>query len=302
MTGQQIIVQKPQAALDLSGFAYQALRRAGAVGVLPTPLDDLIAAARLGIAEDPQPLIRKFLGLLGGAARDTFLTAIQKVRGIADLREHAIYVPSDGRPARVKWAKAHELGHQEIPWHQVNAGYADDERSLTTDAQELFDQEANFFASEIIFQGRRFQRIARDYSPSLDAVFQLADDHGASRQATLWRFVEDHDEPVAAVMYWPSRYALDDSGESALTRGKIVVASPAYSSKYADIELPVSLGATHPWAEARRTRDRIEGEISLSVGSSLVTFEWHAWWNTYCLMVLIRRRPLVRLIGDVFSR
>jgi hypothetical protein len=301
MPARPIIIHKPESALDVSSFAVHALKRAGAVGVLPTPIDDLISAARLGVTEDPQPLIRKFLGQLGGAARDSFTTAIQKLRGIADLRERAIYVPSDGKPARVKWTKAHELGHQEIPWHKVNAGYADDDRSLTTDAQELFDQEANFFASEVIFQGRRFQRVARDYRPNLDAVFQLADDHGASRQATLWRFVEDHDEPVAAVMYWPSRYALDDSGECALTRGKTVVASPAYLSKYADIEIPVSLVAAHPWAVVRRTREAIEGEISLLLGLSPVTFEWHAWWNTYCLMVLIRRRPLFRVIGNVFS-
>jgi hypothetical protein len=297
---QPIMLTKPDAAVDVSGIADRVLQRAGAVGILPTPIDQLIAAERLGMSVDAEPLVQGFLARLTGQAKDTFISGLQKLRGIADLRERAIYVASDVKPARVIWAKSHELGHQVLPWHTVDVGYTDDDRSLSADAQELFDQEANLFASEVIFQGRRFQRLARDYQPSLDAVFTLADQHGASRQATLWRFVEDHDEPIAAVLYWPSWYVYDASGERPLTRGRAVVVSPSFRTKFASVSLPERLPSDHPWTAARRaSRGGVECDVDLKVDGEVITFQSFAWWNTYCLMVLIRRRPRLHIISDL---
>ena len=297
-----IIVAKPDSASDVSTYAEQTLQRAGMLGVLPTPIDTLISASHLTASVDPGPLVKSFLSRLKGQAKEAFTTGWQKLRGIADLRERAIYVSSDKIPVRVTWAKAHELGHQIIPWHTVNSGYQDDERSLSADAQELFDQEANFFASEVIFQGRRFQRIARDYQPSLDAVLNLADQHGASRQATLWRFVEDHDEAIAGLLYWPSRYVYDANGEPPLTRGRLVVASPSFRAKYANVTLPDTLPSSHEWATARQNRSAVECDVALMVEGEAVTFQKFAWWNTYCVMVLIRRKPRFHVLSHVFRR
>src|SRR5262249_7033565 len=146
-----------------------------------------VNAADLEEAQDLEPFVSRFLRQIAESARETFKATLQKVRGIADLRERAIYVPSDTRQRRRRFVQAHELGHQVIPWHSVNLGYRDDDLSLTDDAQELFDLEANFFAAEVMFQGRGFRTRVRDYAPSFDAVFRLADEHGASRHATLWR-------------------------------------------------------------------------------------------------------------------
>ena len=90
--------------------------------------------------------------------------------------------------------------------------------SLQPDTEKLFDAEANFFASELIFQGHRFRTRALDYRPSLDAVFHLADAHGASRQATLRRYVEDHDEMLAVAASLPSRYQTDPAGNPVFRR------------------------------------------------------------------------------------
>lgn len=293
-------IVRPDAATTLSDLAESLVSRGGAAGVLPTPIDDLIAVSNLAVPVDPTPFIQGFLSRLHGAAQDTFISAMQKLRGIADLRERAIYIPSEVKPARVKWVKTHELGHQVIPWHHVNTGYRDDDLSLSQDAQEKFDQEANYFAGEVIFQGKRFRKMARDFTPSFAAVFKLADEHGASRHATLWRFVEDHDEPIAAVTYWPSQYAIDDAGYGVLKRSKIV-ASPSFLAKLSGVELPSEVLHPHEWTQARANGGVHAGEISLQVDGSTTVFEWETWWNSYCLFVLIRRRPVLHLLSGLFT-
>lgn len=294
-----LYIARPDSADTLSELAEKLVKRGGASGVLPTPIDDLIAASDLDLPEDPTSQIASFLSGLKDGAKATFLSAMQKVRGIADLRERAIYIAPDVKPARVKWVKAHELAHQSIPWHHVDTGYRDDDVSLSQDAQEKFDQEANFFAGEVIFQGQRFQRMARDFSPSFSAVFKLADDHGASRHATLWRYVEDHDEQVAAVTYWPSAYAFDASGYAVLRRGK-VVASPSFISKCGAVELPAELPSPHEWGLARASGGVQNGQTSLTVAGTPLAFEWESWWNSYALFVMLRRRPQLHLLRGLF--
>jgi hypothetical protein len=292
------LIPRPDAARSISQIAEMALRKAGAVGTLPTPIDQLIAAAKLEDVTDPEPFISSFIAKLQKGARETFRAALQKLRGIADLRERAIYIPSDTNVRRVLFAKGHEFGHQAIPWHNVNTAYQDDDLSLSHKAQECFDQEANFFSAEIIFQGRRFTSRVRDYKPSFEAVFQLADEHGASRHATLWRFVEEQDEAVATVAYWPSRYAVDQSGYPVLRRDKVIGAAK-FIEKFGTIEIPTELKTGHPWAAARDLGTVCDGEISLACSDGSIKFQWQAWWNTYGLFVLLRRKPLLGLVGKL---
>ena len=92
-----------------------------------------------------------------------------------------MYIPANGKAYRVHFAQGHVLGHQVIPWHNVDPAHLDDDKSLFGNAQDQFEKEANFFSAEVIFQGHRFRSRARDYSASFDAIFYLADQHGVSR-------------------------------------------------------------------------------------------------------------------------
>src|ERR1051326_5227369 len=230
-------IRRPDSSATIEELAEQLLRRADVGGVIPTPIDELIAVSEIEQTDDLDPFVHRFLRRLAQSARAPFIAALQKVRGIADLRERAIYVPGGNtQDRRRRFVQAHELAHQVIGWHSVNVGYRDDDISLRLidDMQELFDLEANCFASEVLFQGKRFTIRVRDYAPSFDAVFQLADDHGASKQATLWRLIEAQDESVGVVAYWPSRYTLDAAGYAELRRGKLV-ASRKFLNKFSNV-------------------------------------------------------------------
>lgn len=193
---------RPESAAEIIQLAQTTLLRADCLGSLPTPLDELYRHTRVKAIDLPpveeMPLLR-----LEKASKDLLRSALQKVRGIADLRRRAVYLPTGHSNSRRQFAKAHELGHQLIPWHRIGRDCVDTDTSLSPAVRDTFEAEANLFASEVIFQGKSFRIRARDYKPTLEAVFLLADQHGASRQATLWKFTEEQDLPVASLAYYP---------------------------------------------------------------------------------------------------
>lgn len=297
------LIISPESAPEIIRIADRALRAAGARGKLPTPIEDLIRAAKITDDGDTEGVVKRFLSSLNEGRRAFFRSSMQKLRGIADLRERAVYVPTDTAP-RERFAKGHELGHQLLYWHHINTNggssfYQDNEYTLSPRGRNLFDIEANLFSSEVIFQGQQFTTRARDYQPSFDAVFLLADLHGASRQATLRRYVEAQDEMLASVSYLPSRYDADENGRPIL-RAPMFFGSPRFVQKYGDVQLPTEIKAEHPWAEARRSKEACEGEIDLNCGGAPIRFWWQAWWNTYTLLVLLRRRPQLGFVSRIF--
>ena len=289
---------RPDSESEISRIADYLLRKAGVAGKLPTPIEDLIALAGVKDVPDSEAFKEQFLASLPQKARAVFGSAWQKIRGIADLRERAVYVPKTTTAPRLLFAKAHELGHQVISWHKLNRAYLDDKRSLTPAAEHLFDIEANFFAAEVIFQGQRFANRVRDYQPSFDAVSLLADEHGASKHATLHRYVEEHDETIAAIPYWPSFYTADENGYPILRAGK-VIGSPRFVQKYAGIQLPLEIRTGHEWAAARDAWQVCAGNVRLDCGAGPVNFQWQSWWNKYTLFVLLRRKPAFSLVGQI---
>lgn len=296
------IQRRPDSESDICEIAERLLQKAGVANVLPTPVDELITSVGVVNVRDTESFKDKFLASLPTAARSVFDAAWDKIRGIADLREKAVYVPRVTSAPRIHFAKCHELGHQVIPWQKINIAYRDDDNSLRSgfigEVEELFDFEANFFAAEIIFQGDRFTKRIRDYKPSFAAAFLLADEHGASRHATLRRYVEEHDETLGIIPYWPSRYAVDEYGYPVLWANKMVC-SPRFIENYSDIQLPREISTGHEWVSARDTYNVCEGTIRLGSSSGPVQFQWQSWWNNYCLFVLLRRKPVLSLVGTL---
>jgi hypothetical protein len=284
-----LLLKRPETEEDLSTLAEGVLRKAGAIGVLPTPIDDLLNAEKIEQINKLDELHVSFLNRLKHQATERYHSIIQSLRGIADLRERVVYVPSNDTAPRLRFVKAHELAHQIIPWHHIDTSYLDDNKTLSPDIEVEFEREANFTAAELIFQGHRFTRQVRDYAVSFDAVFYLADQHGASRQSTLWRYIEEQDEPIAVAPYYPTN-AIDNEGNTVLRLWK-PVASPKFHNKYENLEFPRYLRTGHPWMFARESMQICSGIESLNCHGLSYRFEWHAWWNTYTLFVLLRRRP-----------
>lgn len=293
------LVQKPASELEISELAMRVLRIADAVERLPTPIEDLIACAGIQDIADTDEMKDRYIFSLPKKARGVFQSAWQKIRGIADLRERIVYVPKTESESRARrfFARAHEFGHHVIPWHKVNNRYVDNNHSLTDNVVDIFDREANLFGAEIIFQGSLFTKRVRDYAPSFNAVFHLSDEHGASKHATLRRYVEDHDETIALIPYWPSRY-LDERGYP-LLRATQMVGSKSFTEKYSQLKVPPALNSTHDWTFARELSEICQGNALLQYNNGSAGFQWQSWWNHYCLLVLLRRKPILSFLGQI---
>ncbi len=296
------IVIRPDSEEEISSYSERLLKKANTIEILPTPIDDLVEVAKISEINSTDELRNNFVSSLKSNAQEIFINALQKIRGLADLRERVIYVPKTSNPVRNIFPKAHELGHQVLPWHNIDPSYLDDDMTLSQDVKNLFEREANFFASEIIFQGKYFRKKARDYTASLPAVFKLADMHGASVQATIWRYVEEQDEAVAVVMYYPTD-TLDEYGNKLLKLWKIIP-SQKFIRKYNDIELPRSVPTGHPLVAVRDLKysdgtNILEGKDKFSILGEKYTFEWQTWWNNYTLFVLLRRSHALGVIRNI---
>jgi Zn-dependent peptidase ImmA (M78 family) len=291
----QKIITRPESEDKLSDMVRKLLREADAMGVLPTPIERLFEIARVtNVDRLPD---ESFLANLSAQTKGLFKGAWQKLRGIADLREKVTYVPKDNHTGRELFVKAHELGHQTIPWHKIDPAYLDDVETLSLDAKAIFEREANFFGAETMFQVDRFRMMARDYQPSFDAIFTLADRHGASKQATAWRFVEEQDEPLALMQYYPGS-AIDEHGNPVFYLWRSV-GSAKFNEQITGVDIPLILRTGHSWLSARDTNRACNGNENLIMDGYPVNFQWHAWWNGYTLLVLLRRRPLLHVVGSL---
>ncbi|MDQ2983077.1 MAG: hypothetical protein M3R70_03990 [Actinomycetota bacterium] len=175
------------------------LAEADARGRLPTPVEDIVAAAGLQrggdevfdeatLARAPSELRAAIKGLAG------------KVRAMLDRREREVYVhPEIQLAGRVNFQTLHEVAHDILPWQSALA-YADDDLRLSWSTRISFEQEANQTAAELLFQRGLFTRMAADYAIGFAGVIELSEQIGASIHAAARRYAETHRAAVCALV------------------------------------------------------------------------------------------------------
>ena len=293
--GESILI-RPDSTPDIQAEANKLLKRARVLGIYPTPISPIIEAASLEEIDDFEEIKESFLKSASAKLKLNLTSAFSKLRGLADLKRKAIFVTPDGGSPRENWARLHEIGHQWLPWQNEQYNFIDDSVSLSTECVELFDVEANAFASELLFQGPNFRQMAKSYRPEFETIFQLARLHGASIHATARRFAEECDEPIALISYYPSKYSFDESGAPLFMLGRAHSASVRFVNKYGAAILPDRLSVKHPWLNALTSSEPIDGSVKLENDGSRIEFLWNAWWNQHRLLVLIRRKPTLTVI------
>ena len=138
------IMVRLESAEEVSKYARKTLHAADAIGQLPTPIDDLLAAAEIGNLKIDEEVKQSFAARLTGFVKQEFYSMWQNIRGIADLRERVTYVDDNTTPQRIRFAQGHELGHEILPWHRLDPGHFDDEKEPDLGGREDFRQRGEF--------------------------------------------------------------------------------------------------------------------------------------------------------------
>ena len=183
--------------------ARELLDRASAWGRFPTPVEDILGAARLKVA--PKGLFDAaafvaFVARKTAQAAQSLKSALSKVLGLYDANEQTIHIDESVGPSKQTFLKLHETGHHELPTHRkVFRLFQDCERTLAPAIADQFEREANNFARYALFQGNAYRQMAADMSMGVKTPIALSKKFGASVYASAREFARTHHR--ACVVY-----------------------------------------------------------------------------------------------------
>lgn len=236
----------PHQLATVQKHADRLLREASALGRFPTPVDDLLAAAKLTVVDDEvlnEGLLRQFVAK-AKAGIATIKSALSKVLGLFECHERLVVIDKTAPKPKVPFIKLHEAGHGTLP-HQskVYRLIHDCEKTLDADITDLFEREANVFSSEVLFQADVFSKEAHGQTFGIKVPMNLARKFGASNYSTFRRYVITNPCSCCVVVLEPS--VLD--GEGGLNAEvRRVVMSKSFEKIYDGRVLGSSVTATHP--------------------------------------------------------
>lgn len=229
--------------------ATDLLNKASAWDRLPTPVPDLLGAAKLRVAPmsafDPRSLLRHALEF-GERAASLVKSAIEKVRGIFDVDEDLIHIDTTVAESKQNFLKLHEAGHKHIP-HQSGLfkWIQDCDKSLSPDVSDQFEREANIFASVVLFQDGRFAEMAADSAFGIKVPLTLSKKFGASAYASMREYVRRSDRACAVIVLNPVEVCPVLGMRSGLRRIEL---SPLFHRRFGELKLPEQIDRLSPLA------------------------------------------------------
>ncbi|MEF0943029.1 ImmA/IrrE family metallo-endopeptidase [Rhizobium sp. BR 362] len=230
--------------------ATDLLNKASAWDRLPTPVPDLLSAAKLHVAPmsafDPRSLLRHAREF-GERAAKLVKSAIDKVRGIFDVHGDLIHIDTTVNESKQNFLKLHEAGHKHIP-HQTGLfrWIQDCDKSLSPEVSDQFEREANIFATVVLFQDRRFAEMAADSTFGIKVPLALSKRFGASAYASMREYVRRSDRACAVIVLNPADLCPVLGMRSELRRVEL---SPLFQGRFGDLKLPEYIDRLNPLAQ-----------------------------------------------------
>jgi hypothetical protein len=221
--------------------ADRMLRDGGALGVFPTPIDDMMRAAKIEIV--PMVIDEGYLAKLRRTAENAgraLLSAMSKVLGVFDPRGRIAFIDPETPDAKIPFLKLHEGGHAVLPWQSIFGLFEDCRVTLDPFVKAQFEREANVFASEVLFQMDIFTKDAADLAFGMHTPLALAKRYGASIYATTRRYVTTSDKVCAVLIFDPVVVGVAGLDVSELRR---IVPSPAFQTRFPNIAWPQRITA-----------------------------------------------------------
>ncbi|HCU48412.1 MAG TPA: hypothetical protein DGG94_01015 [Micromonosporaceae bacterium] len=186
---------------EIRGHVMALLRRADAIEVLPTPLDQVTEVSRLVIAGEIKlsPEVKRKLRERFGDLVDL---ALNLILGSVQFDSREVYLQPGLYHLKRRFVHAHEIGHELLPWHRELYASLDDKTRIRSDVSDRYERQANQAAIEILTQGDRLRREADDSALSFSLISQLGNRFEISAQATSRHVIEETRQTCAlAISY-----------------------------------------------------------------------------------------------------
>lgn len=221
---------------EVARQARLALLNADAFGIFPTPVDQIMAAAKievveLGIDETHLAWLRRRVEAAGQLLR----SALSKIWGVLDPQARVAYIDPETPKEKIPFLKLHEGGHQLLPWQSVFGHLEDCKKTLSPDVKDEFERQANVFASDALFQIDGLERDARDLPFGIATILKLAKRYGASVYSTARRYAATSEKTCVIVVL----DALELHPEfGAIATVRRVAASASFIAKFGEFAWP----------------------------------------------------------------
>lgn len=218
--------------------AERMLAEADALGRFPTPISDILATAGVEVAP-AEELDESFLNWIrkkAGGTGATLKRALSKVLGLFDAKSRLIFVDRTVLAVKQAFIKLHETGHAVLPWQKDIYGVIEDcEKTLSPEISDLFDREANVFASEVLFQVDSFIQEASDHEFGILIPVRLSSKYGASIYASIRQYVSKNLGACVVLIFDPP---LPMEGEGFAASLRRVVSSSLFREQVGNLVWP----------------------------------------------------------------
>lgn len=146
-------------------------------------------------------LCESFIAKMRAKAGNALKSAISKVLGIFHASASLVYLDQGLLLVKKTFIRLHESAHGFLPWQRpLYAVVEDCEKTLGSEVADLFDREANVFASEVLFQIDTFTRIAEEHEFSIWTPIKLHEKFGASIYASVRQYVSKNSKACAVLI------------------------------------------------------------------------------------------------------
>lgn len=231
---------------EVARYADLLLRKANAVGRFPTPVADLVSAAKLEIARESaleRIGLDTFYRMLPNTLKltpDVLKRAASKVLGLLHRPDRMIHLDPTLHPKRKTYITVHEIGHDFLPHQRSTFKILEDSDSeLDSETHDLYEREANVFASEVLFQGAMFATEAADSAVGIRVPVELSKKYGPSVYASARRYVSTHRSACALIVFNP---AVDLVGVGKVITLRRIIASREFRRRFGDLTMDDTWG------------------------------------------------------------
>ncbi len=265
---------------EIDNLIFEILKSSKSLDVFPTPVDKIVEYCELnlnnknGFHHIPNNYIPKKI--------DAFNRMLKKVLGAFDREEKIIYVDPSLPQVKQNFIKLHETGHGSIPW-QKEIQYQDNEHTLSPAVKEVFEAEANYFASGSLFQLKRFEDEMNKLPLEIGSPMALAKKFGGSNHAAIRRYAEISKKRCCLLVLEDK-----DSNTSSLNLRNSFQSS-SFTKEFGELTWPKIFNSDFPFIidYTRKRQFHKDGTIQLLIHGEFVEFSYHYFNNRYNVFVLI---------------